>query len=340
LRDLTSIGGGFQKAVQDRKGVSKIRCLAARRYPAVSISVEIGGETNKPDWSYLLEFTQDNNRRAFITREIVKRDGKTYLERPDTDDKSDKERLTQTLLEQKIANKDFREIADFLGAVRYLHIIPQLIREPERFKEKYKTNDPYGGDFIEQIIRTTKKTKDSRMKKITSALKIAVPQLNDLEVKLDEMGVPHLKGLYEHWRPHAGWQEEDQFSDGTLRLLGLLWAVLDGTGPLLLEEPELSLHPGVVRYIPQMIARLCMKTGRQVIISTHSAELLRDKDIAPDEVYILQPKYGGSEGTTVYSIKTDSELMTLFKSGLDMADISVSRTTPKNADQLTMFGDI
>jgi hypothetical protein len=34
--------------------------------------------------------------------------------------------------------------------------------------------------------------------------------------------VPHLRGLYSHWRKDAGWQTEEQFSDGTLRLLGLL----------------------------------------------------------------------------------------------------------------------
>ena len=37
-------------------------------------------------------------------------------------------------------------------------------------------------------------------------------------------------------------REIADFSDGTLRLIGLLWALLDGTGPLLLEKPELSLH--------------------------------------------------------------------------------------------------
>jgi predicted ATPase len=71
--------------------------------------------------------------------------------------------------------------------------------------------------------------------------------------------------------------EGDQFSDGTLRLMGLLWAVLDGRGPLLLEEPELSLHPEVIRFIPQMFARIQRRTGRQIILSTHSADLLRDE---------------------------------------------------------------
>jgi predicted ATPase len=91
----------------------------------------------------------------------------------------------------------------------------------------------------------------------------------------DVKGTPHLRGRYEHWRTHGAWQTEEQFSDGTLRLMGLLWAVLDGTGPLLLEEPELSLHPEVVRYIPLMFARVQSRRQRQIIISTHSAEMLQ-----------------------------------------------------------------
>ena len=70
-----------------------------------------------------------------------------------------------------------------------------------------------------------------------------------------------------HWRPQGAWQTEDQFSDGTLRLLGLLWAILEGGGPLLLEEPELSLHPEVVRFLPQMFARMQRRSGRQIITS-------------------------------------------------------------------------
>jgi recombinational DNA repair ATPase RecF len=42
LRDVASVGGGFQEAIQKRGGVSKIRSLSARRYPGVGVSVHIG----------------------------------------------------------------------------------------------------------------------------------------------------------------------------------------------------------------------------------------------------------------------------------------------------------
>jgi putative AbiEii toxin of type IV toxin-antitoxin system len=92
------------------------------------------------------------------------------------------------------------------------------------------------------VARTPTRTQTSRLSRIANGLRVAVPQLQELELWRDDRGTPHLRGRYDHWRLRGAWQSERELSDGTLRLLGLLWAVLDGTGPLLLEEPELSLH--------------------------------------------------------------------------------------------------
>ena len=266
LLDIVSVGGGFQEAVRKRGGVSKLRCLAARRYPEIAIQVRIGTDDLASAWEYEIRFTQDNRQRPILKKERVAKEGTNILVRPDDDDKRDPERLTQTYLEQVNANQEFRDVADFFGSVRYLHIVPQLIREPDRSVGKSK--DPFGGDFLEQVARTLDKTQKARLRRILEALRVAVPQLKELELWRDVRGTPHLRGKYEHWRPQGAWQTEEQFSDGTLRLLGLLWATLDGTGPLLLEEPELSLHPEVVRFIPQMFARTQRRFGRQILVST------------------------------------------------------------------------
>jgi predicted ATPase len=231
------------------------------------------------------------------------------------------------------ANASFRELADFFSQVRYLHLVPQLIREPER--SVGKARDPFGGDFLEQLARTPRKTLESRLRRITEALQIAVPQLKELKLDRDPAtGVPHLKGLYEHWRPNAGWQMEDQLSDGTLRLLGLLWIFLDGAAPLLLEEPELSLHASVVRQIPRMISRLGARSGRQVLLSTHSNDMLGDEGIALEEVLIFNPS---REGTVVEVAAETAEVLDLREGGLTMADAVLPRTAPADADQLVHF---
>jgi predicted ATPase len=333
LHDLVAVGGGFQSAVRRRGGVSSLRCLAARRYPDIVVHVS-AGEANGNTWEYELHFSQDKLRRPMIRKERIARAGIDLLTRPDEKDQSDPERLTQTYLEQVNVNKEFREVAEFFATVRYLHIVPQLVREPDR--SVGRRNDPFGGDFLEQIARTSEKTRQARLHRIREALRMAVPQIKELELTRDVRGTPHLRGKYDHWRPQGAWQTEDQFSDGTLRLMGLLWAVLDGTGPLLLEEPELSLHPEVVRFIPQMFARIQRRTGRQVIVSTHSSDLLQDEGIGLDEVLLLQP---GEEGTSVRAAKEDNGIEALVSEGVSLAEAALPETRPDKVEQLVLFGD-
>jgi energy-coupling factor transporter ATP-binding protein EcfA2 len=336
LRDIADPqAGGFQAAVAKRGGVSQIRSLHARRYPNVVIEVEMDLNGAGGMWTYRLEFTQDNQRIPKVSKEQVSHGSTTVAIRPSSDDSADPNLLTQTYLQQVSANKNFRVVAEALAQIRYLHLVPQLVREPDRSVGRER--DPYGGDFLEQLAKTPKRTLDARLRKIKDALKIAVPQLEELGLYRDPVkGVPHLKGLYKHWRPKAGWQTEEQFSDGTLRLLGLLWVFLDGAAPLLLEEPELSLHTEVVRHIPQMMARLGRKTGRQMIVSTHSAELLSDKGIAAEEVLLLFPS---RTGTSVEVAAEDQQVKALLEGGVSMAEAALPRTAPLNVDQLDLFSE-
>lgn len=334
LHDIVAVGGGFEEAVSRRRGVSSIRSLAARKSPAVELTVNLGTEVERPRWRYELSFSQTPQRRPQIKRERVLDQGTELLDRPTKEDLADPARLSQTFLEQVNVNRAFRPIADFLRSVRYRHIVPQLIREPDR--SVGKTDDPYGGDFLEQIAKTPEKTQRARLRRISEALSVAVPQLEELELYQDTRGLHHLRGRYEHWRHRGAWQSESDFSDGTLRLLGLLWAVFDGSGPLLLEEPELSLHPEVVRYIPPMLARMQTRTRRQVMASTQSTDLLQDPGIGLDEVFMLLP---GREGTVIEPAADFAELQALLGGGLSMGEAVMPRTRPAHAEQLSIFPD-
>jgi predicted ATPase len=119
-------------------------------------------------------------------------------------------------------------------------------------------------------------------------------------------------------------------------LLGLLWALLDGPHPLLLEEPELSLHPEVIRQIPLMMARLGRKLDRQILVSTHSADLLSDSGISMEEVLLLQPTL---EDTKVQTAADDRQIQQLLKAGVPMSEAVLPRVAPLNGHQLSLFGD-
>jgi predicted ATPase len=334
LRDLASSGGGFQEAVDRRGGVSAIRCLAARRQSEVEVGVVLQQGDDAPRWEYELAFKQDQNRRPQVSKEVVSRDGTSVLNRPNGDDQKDPERLTQTFLEQVNVNREFRDLAVFFASTRYLHIVPQLVREPER--SVGRSNDPFGGDFLEQVAKTQERTRNARLRRIQEALRVAVPQLEAVELWRDARGTPHLRGKYQHWRPPGAWQTEEQFSDGTLRLMGLLWVAMDREGALLLEEPELSLHPEIVRLLPQLLAKVQRRTGRQIFLSTHSPDLLRDEGIGLDEVLLLRP---GPEGTVVTPAGAHEEIRDLLDGGLSLADVVIPRTAPRQTERLARFGD-
>ncbi|HPW69572.1 MAG TPA: ATP-binding protein [Deltaproteobacteria bacterium] len=334
LRDLASPGGGFQESIERRGGVTALRCLAARRDSYVGLSVELKDPSNTSKWEYEITFNQTKQRRPILRKERVAFNGEVLLDRPNDEDRYDEARLSQTYLEQVNVNRPFRDLTTFFSSIRYLHIVPQLVREPDR--SVGRSDDPFGGDFLEQIAKTPEKTRNARMRRIKNALHVAVPQLQEIELERDNRGTPHLRGKFQHWRPRGAWQTEEQLSDGTLRLMGLLWAVMEGSGPLLLEEPELSLHPEIIRLLPQIFARIQRRTARQILISTHSPDLLRDDGIGLDEVLLFIPE---KEGTVVSTAAAHQDIPSLLQGGLSLADVVIPKTRPEKSQQLALFGN-
>jgi predicted ATPase len=125
------------------------------------------------------------------------------------------------------------------------------------------------------------------------------------------------------------------FSDGMLQLIGLLWALLDGNGPLILEEPELSLHSEVARHIPAMMVSIQKKQARQILVSTISCDLLSEPVIDPDEVLLLRPN---NDGTKVEMAKNVAEIQPLLEAGLSIAEAVMPHTRPPKAERLSFFG--
>nr|VFJ91917.1 MAG: Predicted ATPase [Candidatus Kentron sp. LFY] len=335
LRDIASTeGGGLQKSLKDRGGVSKIRSLAARRDTEVAIEVHLADKPgNLHEWRYGIGIEQETRgyRRALLTYERVWRGNEKILDRPDEEDRKDPVRLTQTFLEQINANQAFRDIADFFQSIAYLHLVPQLLRFADSIQGRVLESDPFGQGFLERIAGTPDKTRRSRLERIEKALKTVVPQLEQLQFIRDSAtGRPHLQALYAHWRPKAGWQREDQFSDGTLRLIGILWVLQEGNSPLLLEEPELSLNSGIVSQLAPLISRMQRTPRRQVLISTHSDALLTDPGIDGREVLILDPS---REGTGVRPASAIDDVKALLGAGFTVGEAALPKTRHSDMDR-------
>jgi predicted ATPase len=334
-------GGGLQKALKDRSGMSKLCSLHARRDPEVRIEIEVADTALEPQavWRYVLAFKREGKgqQRVLVSEEVVEVQGKVLVTRPTRDDKGDPERLTQTYLEQTDKNQPFRDLVDFIADTTYLHLVPQLLKFSNDIGLRVLEHDPFGQGLLQRIARTSKKARAARLKRIAGALEVAVPLFSELRFVQDAVtGLWHLEANFKHWRGNGAWQREDQFSDGTLRLIGLLWALQEGEGVLLLEEPELSLNDGIVERIPLMIDRVLRdrKKGafiRQVIISSHSEALVGQLS-GNDLILLIEPGENGSTIRPASQAEHDA-----MAHGLNPAEVLLPETRPKQLDRLGLL---
>lgn len=341
LRDIVKQSWWLQTAVAQRWWVSKIRSLAARKVSYISIQVELS-ETEKslkPSWVYFISFEHTwwgirLNQASIIEEKVTNLAWKVIIHRKKWDKKEDTETLKFTYLEQPNSNQDFRDVYHFFQEIQYLHIVPQLIRDAESYMLAANKEDFYWRNLLDRIWKTNKKTRDSYFKKINQVLLLAVPQLKNIEYIKDKNGIAHLEAKYDHWRWKWAKQQESEFSDGTLRLIGFLWALLDWQETILLEEPELYLHSEIVKQLPEFIYNLQKKRSwkiRQVIISTHSYDILNNEWIWWDETLVLQTT---KEWTEICQAKNLEEVKKYIEAWFTIAESVIPFVAPKNIQQI------
>lgn len=338
LQEIASEGGGLTNALSgsNRGGIRAVRSLHAGGNSEVRI--EVSASIDDETWRYVLVLqasgTPQKPGPARVVAERVEHAGGVLLDRPTQADKQDAELLLATALEQRSANAKFRTLRDFLRSAEYIHVVPQLVRIPAQGDVR-RFGKGLGTGLIAAMGEVPKKVRDARLRRVERGLTSVLPQFENLVWFQDKKGIPHLQAQYKHWRSKGAWQQESSFSDGTLRLIGLLWYLDQAGGPLLLEEPELSLHPAAVRQLPQILARLPDKTGRQVIMTSHSPDLVSDAGIEPAEVLVL--RNDGSD-TTVTSGDSIPELVSAAEAGLPLAPVVEALTRPEGYAQLALFG--
>jgi predicted ATPase len=129
----------------------------------------------------------------------------------------------------------------------------------------------------------------------------------NLIVDAVRLAAPFLRGFKLRPRKSNGdeiidleWQQKDsdypfhvsQLSDGTLRFIALATALLQPNPPatVLIDEPELGLHPQALDVLANLI--LQAKTRTQLIVSTQSASLLNAFE--PEQIVVIDREQGES----------------------------------------------
>lgn len=336
LSDLAVRGGGLFPAIEKRGGVRSLQCRAGEG-DGFGLAVTLAGESATWRYAVGVRTRGQDDPSPVLKYERISKDGQIILERPDADDRADPVRMEQTFLENVTANGAFREIAAFFAGTIYRNLYPSSAREETRHLRGMFPGIPSDESlrsFLFEVMSAPADVRKNRIAKIEAALRLVVPQLKKLSLsKLDEDRF-QFESMFEHWRPGEKLPQE-HFSDGTLRLISILWALLESESLLLLEEPELSLHPSIARHLPGLIYRLKRQRPGQTVLTTHSAELLSDPGIDGREVLLFLPDEHG--GVAVRSAADLPEVEALIDAGMSIGDVVLPRSQPPRVEELGFF---
>lgn len=177
----------------------------------------------------------------------------------------------------------FRPVFDALTRMGFYNLNPKLMRELQKPQEGRLLKP--SGENIASVIGHLERVGSGQMASIEEFLQTVVPMVHGverkqvgpmetLEFKQDMAGAKH------PWRFLA-----QSMSDGTLRALGVLVALFQGNrdyAPTLvgIEEPETALHPAASTALREALSRASAHT--QIIVTSHSPDLLDDRDLCAD----------------------------------------------------------
>ena len=184
----------------------------------------------------------------------------------------------------------FRPVLRFLADMRTYRIEPAALRAMQ---------DPDGGVGLRadgrnaaSVLREIqRRSPEDDWKRICELLESVVPGTVDVRPKKHGN-----KLMLEFTQTRADADpikfEAFSMSDGTLRVLGLITAVFQRPAPslLVIEEPEASIHPGALGSILDVL-KLASRS-MQVVVTTHSPDVLDAKWIEARHLRILIWEHG------------------------------------------------
>ena len=219
-------------------------------------------------------------------------------------------------------------IRNMLSGIRYIH------PNPKKMLERSDRYDPdHGTGFFQYAGRFSDQQLDAVVDRIRPIMASVVPEVPNLSYQRMGLGTEVVFYSDTPVRGANSVYSHEQFSEGTLRLLGLLFdlAMLPrDTSVVLIEEPETFLQASVVRSLPSLLAEVAMNRDVQMVISTHSPELIDSELVLPSQVLVLRSENGETTGELL-SQSNDPRIKAVVVAGLPKSqgiDAVNGRTIP------------
>ncbi len=123
--------------------------------------------------------------------------------------------------------------------------------------------------------------------RIVSTIRLAAPFFDDFILRPMPENALSIRLRWRHRESGDDW-DISQLSDGTLRFICLATLLLQPELPslILIDEPELGLHPSAITLLTEMLRSAATKS--QVIVCTHSVQLVNQ--MQPEEVIVVERK--------------------------------------------------
>lgn len=188
----------------------------------------------------------------------------------------------------------FAPVFKLLGAMRVYSIEPARLREMQHPDSGVALRSD-GSNAASVLQELTMRGADAAMtrQEIYDFLEAIVPETKSVKPK--KHGNKLSMSFLQEWGDDKKLTfDAFSMSDGTLRSLGLILAVFQKPSPsvLVIEEPEATIHPGALGAMLDLIRR-ASKT-MQVLVTTHSPELLDAKWITDENLRIVSWQQGAS----------------------------------------------
>lgn len=238
----------------------------------------------------------------------------------------------------------FRPVFDALASMGFYNLNPKLMRELQKPQEGRLLKP--AGENIASVIGHLERVDRSQIAVIEEYLQTVVPMVNGVTRRqvgpMETLEFRQLaSGVKQPWYFLA-----QNMSDGTLRALGVLVALFQGNrdySPSLvaIEEPETALHPAASGALREALMRASRST--QVIVTSHSPDLLDDPSIPPDAILsvvseggetLIAPLDEASRATMRQHLFSAGELLRLNQLAPDRAFLEAQ--AQRQAD---LFGD-
>lgn len=239
----------------------------------------------------------------------------------------------------------FRPVFDALTSMGFYNLNPKLMRDPQKPQDG-RLLKPVGENIVSTIGHLERIAPEA-IQLIQQYLQTVVPTVHGVERKqigpLETLEFrQEMAGAKHPWKFPA-----QNMSDGTLRALGILTALFQGNldfSPSLvgIEEPETALHPAAAAALREALERASGST--QIIVTSHSPELLDNKNISADAILCVKSAGGETYIAPLDSASREMMRTNLFSAGellrINQLEPDQDFLTGQSMRQAALFGEV